>query len=152
MKKETIPAGIAAHRKRIFRLHCAGGMRVSKAPSDEGAVFCEAKDWGREHFPFLFLSLRLRLRRIHLPEGELAVGQERPAWAAAEGGKPLRLSLVTAKAFWNRWRCCYSLNNKTAIPFTVWRFIEIIPFLSSLPYPGSCQKQRTAGTDTPARS
>jgi len=31
--------------------------------SDEGAGFCETKDWGRELF--LFLSLRLRLRRIH---------------------------------------------------------------------------------------
>ena len=29
---------------------------------------------------FIILSLRLLLRKIHLPEGELAAGQERPVW------------------------------------------------------------------------
>ena len=75
---------------RVLSYHRRCGLQLFLAPSDEGAGFCEAKDWGREYFPFLFLSLRLRLRRIHLPEGELAVGQERPAWAASEGGLPLR--------------------------------------------------------------
>jgi len=38
-----------------------------KAPSDEG-LSREQRDWGRENkiYPY-FLSLRLRLRRIHLP-------------------------------------------------------------------------------------
>ena len=35
--------------------------------SPQRAGFCEVKDWGREYFLFFFLSLRLRLRRIHLP-------------------------------------------------------------------------------------
>ena len=41
------------------------------APSDEGAGFCEAKDWGRDllHSP-LYLSLRLRLTANPPPSDE----------------------------------------------------------------------------------
>ena len=87
-----------------------------KAPSDEGAGFCEAKDWGREFA--LLVSLP-----PSSPNGE---STSRPLLSALQTFSPLtgksalirgRLSaaagLGIAKAFWNHRHCrWFSVYNK----------------------------------------
>ena len=95
-------------------------MCAPKAPSDEGAGFCEAKDWGRE-FSLL----------VSLPPSRLCRATSGPLLSALRTFSPLtgkstlirgRLSaaagLCIAKAFWNhrhsRW---YSYTIKRRLPY-----------------------------------
>ena len=65
LRRDLLPP-VAATAPVPIRNNCHWHRNTSKAPSDEGAGFLHSKKTRGEN-RFFFLSLRLRLRRIHLP-------------------------------------------------------------------------------------